>query len=361
MHARSTQLSRNRGAVIVLVLVTVLLASFLLAAFLRRSGTELLADARAGEQRRLRAEAYSALETTLAILADFRAAEGALRSPVEPWGEALAVSGYVPEDGREVAVTFADESGKLSLPTASEAELQTMMEFAGIERNEAERMATVLHAWMRKTDEHAVPDFNAPDYSHSEPAYRPAGRPLRSWGELAAAELERHLFFDEDGRMTPEGEAFVRETSLFSFPRVNLNSANSGVLTALGMGAGSVTALEQHRTRPRTTGDLGVFRSLTEAGTALGAAELPERAGTNIEVLRINVAVSQGSVVYRLSVVITPGSGTAPRARGATETENTGAVTAPPPERKMLNYPFAVLEIREDAPPFTPLPTTPDA
>ena len=60
-----------RGSVIVLVLLTVFLAAFLLTKFVQRAGTEMLADARAADQARLRREAYSALEVTLAVLADF--------------------------------------------------------------------------------------------------------------------------------------------------------------------------------------------------------------------------------------------------------------------------------------------------
>lgn len=347
----------QRGAVIVLVLVTVLLAAFLLAAFIRRSGTELLADARASEQRSLRADAYSALETTLAVLADYRAAEGALRSPAENWGQSLLDTGFAPASGREVEIAFEDESAKLSLPHASEAELQTMMEFSGVERNEAERLAGALHAWMREVPADAAIDLDAPDYSRADPAYKPAGRPLRSWRELAAVEMDRHVFFDEDGRPTAELERFAREVSLHNFPKVNLNSAQAGVLTALGLGAGEVQSLENHRTRPKPKGETGVFRSLTEAGTVLGAAIGGEKLGVAIEILRINVTVRQGAIAYRLSTVIATSTGIrAPQARrdapNPSQRGGNGATTSPGPERKMLNYPFSVLEIREDAEPI---------
>jgi type II secretory pathway component PulK len=353
--------ARERGAVIVLVLVTVLLAAFLLTAFIRRSGTELLADARGAQQKELRAEAYSALETALAVLADYRAAEGALRSPVETWGQPLVDTGYVPANGREVEIAFEDESAKLSLPQASETELQTMMEFAGVERNEAERLAGALHAWIREAPADAAPDLDAPDYSRAEPAYKPAHRALRSWSELAAVELDRHVFFDEDGRPTPVLEAFAREVSLHSFAKVNLNSARAGVLTALGLGAGEVQSLEIHRTRPKPRGETGVFRSLTEAGTVMGAAIAGDKFGTNIEVLRVNVTVHQGAIAYRLSTVIAATTGARapqPRREQPAPDGGNGATTSRPPERKMLNYPFTVLEIREDAEPITP-PTSP--
>ncbi|MBA4137912.1 MAG: hypothetical protein C0518_11390 [Opitutus sp.] len=352
--------ARERGAVIVLVLVTLLLAAFLLTAFIRRSGTELLADARGAQQKELRAEAYSALETTLAVLADYRAAEGALRSPAENWGEPLLDTGYVPSNGREVEISFEDESAKLSLPTASETELQTMMEFSGVERNEAERLSGALHAWIREAPAEAAIDLDAPDYSRADPAYQPAHRALRSWRELAAVEMDRHVFFDEDGRPTAVLEAFAREVSLHSFQKVNLNSARAGVLTALGLGAGEVQSLATYRERPKPQGENGVFRSLTEAGTVMGASITGEKFGTNIEVLRVNVTVRQGAIAYRLSTVVAASTGARtpqPRREQPTASGGNGATTSPAPERKMLNYPFAVLEIREDTEPITPLPS----
>jgi general secretion pathway protein K len=344
-----------RGAVAVLVLVTILLASFLLTAFIRRSGTELLADARAREQRVLRAEAYSALETVLAVLADFRAAEGALRSPAEGWADPLADAAFTPAPGLEATVAFTDESAKLSLPTATAEELGALLEVAGVERNEAGRMARVLHAWMREAPADAAPDLDAPDYTRAEPAYRAARRPLRSWDELAAVELDRRVFFDADGAPTPVVAALGQSASLHEFSRVNLNSAEPGTLAALGFGTAEIKALEDHRSRPRSGGDTGVFRSAADAGAVLGPAAGGERLGVGIEMLRIGVTVRQGALAFRLDAVVATAPGYRPRAmrRAPTEAAPAGAPPpAPVPERKELDYPFTVVEIREGPEPL---------
>ncbi len=339
-----------RGAVAVLVLVTILLASFLLTAFIRRSGTELLADARAREQRGLRAEAYSALETVLAVLADFRAAEGGLRSPAEGWAEPLVDAGYEPAPGRTVEVAFADESAKVSLPTASVDELAALLEVAGLERNEADRSARTLHAWMREAPADAAPDLEAPDYSRAEPAYRAARRPLRSWEELAAVDGDRGVFVGEDGEPSPVVAALAQVASLHEFARVNLNSAGAGALSALGFGAGEVRALEDHRARARPGEPGAVFRSTAEAGAVLGAAATGERLGVAIELLRIAVTVRQGALAFRLEAVVATSPGYRPRAvrRDPPPAGEAAPPAAPEPPRKELDYPFAVVEIRED-------------
>ncbi len=355
MRAPALKLSEGqwrsqRGAVIVLVLVTLLLAAFLLAAFIRRTGTELLADARAAERRELRAEGYSALESMLAVLAAQQTEEKALHSPDENWPRALTESGYVPSAGREVEVGFEDESGRISLPQADAVTLQTALEAAGENQADAERMANALLAWMREGAADEARDLDAPDYESSEPPYKPAHRALRSWQELAAVEMNRHVFFDEFGRPTDVLRTFMRDFSLHAFPRTNLNTATSGALVTLGLNVSEAGALENYRARPRRPDEDNYFRSMTEAATVVGSAAPADKFSTEIAALRINVTVRQGGIAFRLTTVVAPTTGGAravtPRANPQT-TPTTGAAPQPT-ERKRLDYPFTVLEIRED-------------
>jgi len=336
--------------VIVLVLVTLLLAAFLLTAFIRRTGTELLADARAAERRQLRAEAYSALETVLAVVAAQQKADGALHGPDEAWVEAMAAAGYEPQNGREIEVSFEDESAKIPLGNTDQTTLQTALGEAGLNAGDAERMALTLMAWMQAGDDAAALDADAPDYTANDPAYRPARRTPRSWGELTAAEFDREVFFDADGVATQVLQRFQQDFSLHAFALTNVNTAPASVLVALGLGTGEIGALENHRRQERRENDLGYFRSLTEATTVMGPSVSPERFSTNLEALRVNLTVRQGAIAFRLTVVVAaPGTGEA-----AVEPRTEGA--PPPTERKRLDYPFAVLEIGEDQP--LPEPTS---
>ena len=224
---------RERGAVIVLVLVTLLLAAFLLAAFIRRTGTELLADARAVEHRQLRAEAYSALESALAVVAAEKMAENALHSPDENWRRLLAESGYLPAAGHEVEVVFEDESSRISLPQADAVTLQTALEAAGESPTEAERMTNALLAWMREGNDDEGRDLDAPDYESNDPSYKPAHRALRSWEELAAVEMNRHVFFDDAGRATEVLQVFRRDFSLYGDHELVVKFAGDGVIHRL--------------------------------------------------------------------------------------------------------------------------------
>ncbi len=340
----------RRGAIIVLVLVTLLLASFLLAAFIRRTGTELLADARAAERRQLRAEAYSALESLIAILGAERAETGAWHQPDPRWPALLEAGVYAPAAGRTLEIALADESAKISLPRADAVTLQTALEGAGVVPAEAERMAVVLRDWIRsgKADEPAVAE--APDYAGEDPAYRPARRALRSWGELAAVQLDRPVFFTEDGVPTAAFRVFCDDFSLHAFNLTNLNTAPASVLLTLGLGAAEVTALTEHRARPLDPEAPGYFRSVADAGAVIGAAADGTRFSAEVAAWRIGITIRQGAIAYRLlAVVAAPGAAAAQERAG--EAGPADASAAPPTERKRLDYPLAVLEIREDPDP----------
>src|SRR2546430_83696 len=108
--------NRNTGSVILIVLVTLLFTSLALMVFIEKASSDLLVEARESNSTRLRVEAYSALETTLGVLEEFRAVGGALHSPSEGWADPLTFANYQPGEGRTVEVAFEDESGKFGPP-----------------------------------------------------------------------------------------------------------------------------------------------------------------------------------------------------------------------------------------------------
>ena len=73
----------SRASVLVIVLVTLLFTSFALVLFMEQASTDLLVEARDLTAQRLRRDAYSVLEATLATLEDFRLAGNGLHSPAE--------------------------------------------------------------------------------------------------------------------------------------------------------------------------------------------------------------------------------------------------------------------------------------
>lgn len=361
-----------RGSVLVVVLVTLLFATTALMLFIDRASSDLLVAARDADSDRLRLEAHSAMETVLAVLEDFRIVNGGLHSPAEGWAEPLEWAGYEPESGRTVEVAFVDESGKLSLPRADFEVLRAFFENEGLREPEAKELADALLGWMQK--DYTPQTATAPrerDYENAEFPFRPPGRPLRSFAELRSIDLVRERFFDETGQVTRLGRAFMEAVSLYDFEQPNINSAPPGVLAAVarydeaqqrqlmdfrqGLGA--------HRNSRR------FFQSAGEVAGVLGEQGVSSGFGAEIVALRVMVTVREGPSNYRLEAVIAPPGGAtlvpgpaipetedeadepeAREERNEQASANTGDDSDETGEAGQgLQYPFTLLEIRENA------------
>ena len=369
--------SGSRGSVLVVVLITLVFATTALLLFIERASTDLIVHVRDADRMRLRLEAYSALETTIAVLVDFEEILGGLHSPAEGWSNPLEWSDYEPQEGHEVKVEFVDESGKLSFPRVDFQTWRDMFISWGALESDAELWADSLMGWTQK--DYVPVSFDAPeakDYERDPIGFLPPARPLRSFNELRAIENIRDVFFDEFGGPTSFYRRFQEAVSLYDYDAPNVNSAPQSVLAALGKyDENQQSLLSDYRSsegiyRGRSS---GYFTSADEVSSVLGEQGVAPGFGALIQALRINITVSQASSSYRLSVVIAPANGARlvsapaiPRKESAADEES--AETSEPErvssvaeqianedndseEPIDLEYPFTLLEIREiDAP-----------
>lgn len=351
---------------LVIVLVTILFVSTALVLFIQRAGDDLIVEAREATARRLRLEAYSALDVTLAVLEDFRLANGGLRSPAEGWGDPLGFAGWTPGDGRVAEVSFEDESGKISLPQADAATLTRLFESWDLSQAQTEQLVDALLGWMRP--DHVSSSVRAPDYENGPLPYVPPERSLRSFQELAAIDYAREFFYDEQGRPNEYWRRFAAAMSLYDFKQTNVNGGQDDVLGAFGVDdPGQVQRLKDYL---RGTGDRaysgpGYFDSIDQLAALVGAGVLPEGAGTQISALRVNVVIREGRSEFRVSAVVAPEGGA--KAVGPSKVGEEAEEKPAEPEQKTadaaqpesgssaasagknLRYPFTLLEIRENA------------
>jgi general secretion pathway protein K len=350
---RKRPLRRPRGAVIVMVLITVLVAAMLLARFMERTTTELLVEARAAQAARLRADAYSALEVTLAVLADFRAADGGLRAPAQGWGEPLAWAGYEPRAGVTVAVAFEDESGKPSLPRLDTAGLQDLGELLGLAPDDAARFADALLTWTQPDHVPVTLGSDPRNYEREDPPHHPAQRALRSFDELAAVAVARDFLYDKAGRPNELWAQFAQSVSLYDYPAANVNAAQPVALTLAGLDETQQRQLTDYLgggTRPR--GAPPFFRSADEAVAILGSAAPVPGLGTEVSCLRIRVTVREGAAVFGLTAVVAPPGGAVIAPVLAAATPETPDKPADPGPAKSLAYPFTILDLQETMEPL---------
>ncbi len=377
---------RERGSVLVIMLVTILFTAFALVAFIEKAGNDLIVEQRYAETRRLRVEAYSALEVTLAVLNEFRQTDNGLHSPAEGWGDPLAFAGYTPTDGRTVDIAFEDESGKISLPRADAPTLSRLFQSWQIAETDADAMADALLGWMQRN--HTYTSTFEPDYDQGDLPFVTPGRPMRSYGELADVDKVRDVFYDTDGRPTDFWYRFVDSVSLLNFPRPNINGAKPAALLALGQfELTQQQALSDYLAGTGSYQSQGPglpFQSPAEAQTVTGPGGNIAAFATTISALRIRVTVHDGTSEFHLAAVVAPPNGatvvqttaTATRAETSASAAGSAAQQQPAqatasqrsptasarspqtPAQRALNYPFTLLEIREndDIPPPPPPP-----
>lgn len=361
--------SPRRGSVIVVVLITLLFASFLLTRLIESSSTDLLIAVRRADRERLRADAHAALETTLAALVDFRIIDGGLYAPTQGWDDPLGYAGYVPREGVSVEVGFEDESAKLSLPRISLDTLNNLLVQLGLTTHDAARVADALFVWMRNGHVAAESATSATAYEQGDPPARPPYRSLRSFDELADIAVARDFFYDANGRPTQLWNDFKNAVSLYQFNTTNMNSASPTVLAATGWDPSQVSTLQRYLETPvSATKSRPYLRSLAEARRQVGNVG-SRNLGAIIQCLRINVVVHQGAAQLKLSalvtwanqasmppaVVATPGNTTAATgpsraASTAVQAQNQAAAA------NTLRYPFTILELSETTIPDSPPP-----
>ena len=371
-----------RSSVLVVVLVTLVFTAAALTTFVEKAGNDLMAEVRRSDAKRLRQEAFSALEVTLAVLEDFREADNGLRSTAEGWGDPLGWAQWTPSAGRRVEVSFQDESGKIPLRHADLTTLTNLFEAWQMAPADAAKLADALVGWMQAG--YVYTTTVTPDYAEAAIPYGEPGRPMRSLGELAAGGDAREGFFDENGLPPASDRRLADDVSIFDFPQPNANGANSDVLAAVGQysdvqrqhvgdyraGAGEYAQQGQQ-----------YFQNAAQLGSVAGPGGTATPFGTTISALRINLTVHDGQAQYRLSVVVAPQGGATTiqtiatnAAAAASAAPPTSVANASQPSTtangaaaaaaasQNLNYPFTLLELLEEdqipQPPPIPVPPT---
>ncbi len=375
--------SPKSGSILVIVMVTLIFTATALVMFLEKANNDLAVDARVIVANRLRREAYSAVEVTLATLVDFGLADNGLHSTGEGWGDPLKWAGWTPDPGHTVEVSFQDESAKIPLNHADSATLTNLFQAWKMTQTDSQHLADVLLTWMQQN---YIPTntFN-PDYEQGSLPYTPPYRAMRSQNELAAIDYAKDVFYDKQGRPNDLWWRFWNDCSIYNFRSPNINAANSDVLAAVGQfGDDQQQTIGNYLAGTGNYSSLGPqwFTNSTAVRGVVGVVGNTGSFGTTITALRILVTVREGPhSQYRLSVVVSPGTSgaktvqtTATNVKAGASTSATGETTAadntpgtpaPPINQShetptsaqasaaaagpaALQYPFTILEVLEN-------------
>lgn len=348
----------RRGSVLLFVLVLIVVTSAAILKFSERALAEMAGEGYYVQRGRLRGEAYSALEATLAVLALYREIDGGLYAPAQGWGDPLALAGYEPASGREVTVAFSDENGKLPLANAELAEpaLAALFTDLGFEAGEVEVLTDSLIDWIDADDNTRPFGAEKEDYLRTDPAHVAANATPRSFAELAAVQGFADLMFTESGRPTPRFEEFTRRVSLWSDGTINLNTISDATLRASGLlDTAQLDSLGRALDTvdgERGTAGANFYRSMSELAAQVGTLPSEAQFGVQTRELGIVITVRERQTEFRLRAVVrTDTTGSRKRGPGSRQQSPNSAVVTGNGGSPALEYPFRFLELVEDPPP----------
>lgn len=299
--------TRRRGSVIVVILVLITLASLLLARFMEDNSLELAMATREVDKSRLRNEAMSELELTLAVMAEIRSIDlNKIHAPSQGFDDPHAYSGIPLRDGLEVSYEFEDESGKLPLSTLDKNTLIQILYSLGQEQRDAERVADALVAWTSKKYESIEEDATDAAYQRAKLSFKPARRPLRSFEELRTIGVAKDFFFDADGNPTELLQAFKECVSLYTFGDTNINTASDALLLAQGLDERQVGLIreKQDTQKKRIVGAPPYFRVTSEVRQLIGTAGSLQRFDDEVHLMWIRITVKEGQAKCRISALV---------------------------------------------------------
>lgn len=345
----------RRGAILLLILVMIVVMGAILTQFTEKGLSEIAGEGYYVERDRLRITAYGALETTLAVLADFIAIEETLQAPAQGWGDPIAYAGVDFGDNLQITVSFTDHTSRLPLNSLDEGTLYLLFDEMGIEPDDSLLLTNCLLDWIDEDDETRIDGAESDEYSFRDMPHRAANRPIRKMEELAVIEGFDLYFFDDDGRPNTLYETFAEMVSPYGAGRLNVNSATWLTLRAAGgMGDPQLDAITDYMAgadRTPGTGDDRYFSSTDELLEVI--VEMPPdiNLGVNVSVLAIEIQVTEGNAVFDLNAIISlDGTGVAQVATstGRQASSDATSSTTENSASASVDYPFVFLELTED-------------
>ena len=346
----------RKGSILLLILVMVVVMGYVLTQFIERGLSEIAGEGYYVERDRLRHAAYGALETTLAVLADFKEIEGSLQAPAQGWSDPIGFAGVEIGEGLQVTVSFKDESAKLPLNSLDEGTLYLLFDEMGITPEDSLLLTNSLLDWIDEDDDTRIEGAESDEYSFREIPHRAANRPIRNLDELAVIEGFDLYFFDEDGRPNALFDAFAEMVSPYGGSRLNANAASAMTLrAAASVGDAQLEAIADFLAgadRKPGTGDDRYFASTDELLEVIVEMPAGLTLGVDISVLSIIIQVTEGDSVFELKAVLSlDGSGIPSVQTGtgqAASSSSSSRASRSTASSTAIEYPFVFLELTED-------------
>lgn len=350
----------KRGSIIIFVMGMIFLLSILLVQFMEQILPHIQMNAMKNAESDLRRIAYSSLEVTLSVMAEYREYDNALYAPTQGWNDPLGVAG-VSFSEATVSIAFQDETGKLPFTSLYEDDVTFMIILSdlGFDDYSATELVDKFQDWVDEDDLERPDGAENDYYLDAEIPYEPPNAPISSLKELALIGGFQEAFFDIYGR---PNELYYQFESLFSSVNdggLNVNTADPSLFT---LGEDGIN-FEQDAfweylagdDLERGTADDRYLSDTSQIPVSIRDAIPGVTVSNQIEWLTIVIRAQQGLSVFELRALVSMG-GSFP------SNQNTGFdrfnreeqvyAVADATERNTeignLQYPFAVVQIYEN-------------
>ncbi|MDR1498195.1 MAG: general secretion pathway protein GspK [Puniceicoccales bacterium] len=302
----------RRATIIILVLVSFASLAFVVTEIIAAATARLQWENQRTRHDALRTEAFSALETTLAVLGAFARIDGTLYGPAQGWSDPLEFANFsVGDDATSVTISLHDESGCYGLPALAADTFASRRFFQdlGISETQAYSLADCLADW---TDAGDTARLNGAERDRYPEGVAPPNRPVQNLDELRLVQGFAETFFDDAGNGNELWEHFSAAISLVgSSARPNINTAPAAVLDILASRyAFTPEAIIAAREGSSNIGGTGtIYRNAADLGRAGFPVALADAVSFSCTRLRVIARASSGGVSVVVDTLLDTSAG----------------------------------------------------
>jgi len=234
IERNNSSTTRETGAVLLLLLGIIFASTLMVAAFVQSSMSEIRWASQDRQASQLRPHAYSALEVTLAAMAEYTLLDAPLHAPLPDWSEAIASEGIEFPEELDLSIQIRDIGDRIGIATLSDREdWEAFFDAFDLRPFNRDALIDALLDWMDE-DDIARPFGAEAEYYRSRGfAVVPANGPPMTIGELENVIGFEDLWWESPGQASPLAQTLEATLSpLHSIPP-NVNTAGLSVLKYL--------------------------------------------------------------------------------------------------------------------------------
>lgn len=318
-------LRRRDGLILVAVLGFVFLMAVFVTQFMELATRQMRMRAIELSRTDLRTTAYSALEVTLAVMAEFQEIDDGLHRPSQGWGNPIEYAELAWPEGVTIRVSIEDETGRIPLDPLDEETLRELLDILEIDYSDVDIMVDSLIDWTDENDTYRLNGAEDDYYQKEDPPYLPANGPLTSFDTLSKIRGFKDVMFDEDGVPNELYYRFIAAVSLHNESKININTAPADVISAFS-GESNVNNdqfFDFMSGQDRETGnsDDEIIRSADDLSGS-GFNGNTDNIGYDVSIARVRVEVVAGEKQFSLVALVDTGAGESQESSDEGETDN---------------------------------------